>query len=188
MSGGSLPQAKWVLKPISDPSIVPLENWPGYGVDRSGNAWSRYVLFSHRIGDQWRMLNPSVNTWGHRQVSMTKNGKVYRPFVHRLILEAFVGPCPPGMEARHLDDNKANNRLENLCWGTPSENYADRVANGIGNQGARNGRARLTDDHVREIRRLYSNGHGSGELSRKFGVSSGAIWRIAQRKAWRHVV
>lgn len=51
-------------------------------------------------------------------------------FVHRLVLEAFIGPCPPGMECRHLDDNKTHNRLPNLCWGTRIENRADMIRNG----------------------------------------------------------
>jgi hypothetical protein len=51
--------------------------------------------------------------------------------VHRLVLEAFVGPAPEGHEARHIDDVKTNCRLTNLAWGTRAENLADRTKNGI---------------------------------------------------------
>ena len=51
--------------------------------------------------------------------------------VHRLVLEAFRGPCPPGHEALHADDNHMNNHLSNLRWGTRSENQIDRVRNGL---------------------------------------------------------
>lgn len=47
--------------------------------------------------------------------------------VHRLILEAFVGPCPGGMETLHRNGVRDDNRVENLTWGTPSENGFDRV-------------------------------------------------------------
>lgn len=47
--------------------------------------------------------------------------------VHALVLEAFVGPCPEGMQTRHMDGDKANNTLGNLSWGTPSENILDCV-------------------------------------------------------------
>lgn len=47
--------------------------------------------------------------------------------VHRLVLETFVGPCPEGMEARHLDGDPNNNDLANLCWGTHLENMRDRA-------------------------------------------------------------
>lgn len=50
--------------------------------------------------------------------------------VHRLILEAFVGPCPEGMEACHGNDNPADNRLSNLRWATRSANTYDKIRNG----------------------------------------------------------
>ena len=46
--------------------------------------------------------------------------------VHRLVLEAFVGPMPEAMETRHLDGNPANNCLDNLRYGTRAENEADK--------------------------------------------------------------
>jgi hypothetical protein len=51
-------------------------------------------------------------------------------YVHHLILLAFVGPRPEGCVTRHLDDDKANNRLGNLCYGTSTENNYDMVRNG----------------------------------------------------------
>lgn len=51
-------------------------------------------------------------------------------YVHRLVLEAFVGPCPPGMECRHLNGDSGDNHLRNLQWGTPSENQFDKVRHG----------------------------------------------------------
>lgn len=42
--------------------------------------------------------------------------------MHRLVCEAFHGPCPSGMETLHLDDDGLNNRPENLCWGTRKDN------------------------------------------------------------------
>jgi NUMOD4 motif/HNH endonuclease len=50
--------------------------------------------------------------------------------IHTLVLEAFVASRPDGLECRHLDDDKTNNRLDNLLWGTGSENSIDRVQNG----------------------------------------------------------
>lgn len=50
--------------------------------------------------------------------------------VHRLVLEAFVGPCPEGMETRHLNGDRQENRLANLAWGTALENAADLKRHG----------------------------------------------------------
>lgn len=74
-----------------------------------------------------RILKPGRLNGGHLHVVL--DGRVDRT-VHSLILETFVGPCPPGMMARHRDDDPANNNLENLSWGTRSENSFDAVANG----------------------------------------------------------
>jgi hypothetical protein len=74
------------------------------------------------------MLRRSIDGRGYMLVSLGFNKK---RAVHTLVLEAFVCPRPKGMQCRHLDDNKKNPRLENLCWGTPKENLADQYRNGI---------------------------------------------------------
>lgn len=54
--------------------------------------------------------------------------------LHTLVLTAFVGPRPDQAEGRHLDDNKDDNRLSNLAYGTRSENRLDSVRNGTHNE------------------------------------------------------
>ncbi|WP_040828884.1 NUMOD4 motif-containing HNH endonuclease [Nocardia jiangxiensis] len=67
---------------------------------------------------------------GYRRLSLVVNGRSRSYMVHRLVLLAFVGPPPPGTECCHFDGNPANNRLDNLRWGTRSENMRDRVRHG----------------------------------------------------------
>ena len=76
-----------------------------------------------------RVLKPDTSHW-HR-VKLSKDGQVTRKSVHRLVLEAFVGPCPEGMECCHWDDDHTNNHLSNLRWDTRSANRLDAVRNGI---------------------------------------------------------
>lgn len=67
---------------------------------------------------------------GYLLVRLYRDG-IGRSFrVHRLVLEAFVGACPSGQEARHLNGTKSDNRLVNLQWGTAKQNSADRRAHG----------------------------------------------------------
>lgn len=81
-----------------------------------------------------RTLKPVTNTNGRHQVYLCIPGEKHRPQqVHRLILQAFIGPCPEGMEACHENDNPTDNRLANLRWDTRHGNYDDRVRNGITN-------------------------------------------------------
>ena len=51
-------------------------------------------------------------------------------YIHRLVLEAFVGPCPEGMETCHNNGVRTDNRLENLRWDTSSANNDDIVKHG----------------------------------------------------------
>lgn len=53
-----------------------------------------------------------------------------RRYLHDLVLTAFVGPRPPGAVVRHLNDIGTDNRVENLAWGTRSENQLDIIRNG----------------------------------------------------------
>ena len=66
-----------------------------------------------------KLLRPGRNKSGHVTVAI---GKGNSRQVHQLVLEAFVGPRPAGCEVLHLNHNPADNRLENLRYGTRSKN------------------------------------------------------------------
>lgn len=78
----------------------------------------RIMKFAEGPGGRWQVM-----------LSSTK-GERKQKRVHRLVLEAFVGPCPPGMECCHWDDDPKNNHLSNLRWDTRSANKYDSVRNG----------------------------------------------------------
>lgn len=78
-----------------------------------------------------RILKPVMNGSSKHQVYLCAPGEKQKPqLVHRLVLTAFVGPCPEGMEACHSNDVPTDNRLANLRWDTRSANMNDRVRNG----------------------------------------------------------
>ena len=122
-------------------------------------------------------------------VNLHKDGKQRGFYVHKLVLEAFVGPCPKGMGCRHYPDSSpANNRLDNIQWGTPKENAEDMVEHGNSTKGERCSAAKLTEKKVRRIRKLYASGmHTQQELADVFGVWQPAIGSIVRRVTWRHV-
>lgn len=77
--------------------------------------------------------------------------------VHRLVLEAFIGPCPPGTVACHGNGN-GNSRLCNLRWDTFCGNMADQYIHGTRVRGEHHPQARLSDQEVAEIRGRYAAG------------------------------
>ena len=86
----------------------------------------------YEINDHGRVRGPKglrpVYLKLPRRVPRVEIGKVR--YVHHLVLEAFVGPRPIGMECCHLDDDPTNNYLSNLRWDTRSANSFDAVRNG----------------------------------------------------------
>lgn len=73
-----------------------------------------------------RIMSGAVNSSGRIQVKLA--GKLTQ--VHRVVMEAFVGPVPDGLEVLHWDDDPTNNALSNLRYGTRGENLHDLVRNG----------------------------------------------------------
>lgn len=90
-----------------------------YWQDHAGN-WFEKVRF--RIdNDDYTIVR--ISKWvGEQQRKLEIK-------LHHLVLDTFVGPPPDGMWGLHNDDDRRNNRLTNLRWGTPKENAADRDRN-----------------------------------------------------------
>ncbi len=120
--------------------------------------------------------------------------------VHRLAWELANGPIPNGMQVLHRCDVRHCVRPEHLFLGAHDDNMADmvekrRAASGSRNvsvrnpekfQGARNGRAKLTDDAVRAIRALRGR-VTQAEIARRYGVHLSTIERVLSRKRWPNV-
>lgn len=136
-----------------------------------------------------RILKVCVDKYGYLFASLFKNGKrLACPKIHRLVLEMFVSSRPPGMECRHKDGNKLNNRLDNIEWTTHEVNELDKYKHGTIMYGSKNGYAKLTEDNVIEIRRLWKTGEFTQwGLAHRFGVHQFCIWSIIHRKTWKHV-
>lgn len=79
-----------------------------------------------------KVISQRVGRKGYPECWVSKNGRTKHLKIHIALLEAFVGPRPSAShQARHLNDDRLDFRLENLAWGTRSENNLDRVRNGI---------------------------------------------------------
>lgn len=115
--------------------------------------------------------------------------------VHRAVVAAFLGPIPEGMQVNHKNGVKDDNRLENLEVVTAKQNiqHTFSTLGRVGKntkpaKGANHPKAKLTEDEVREIRRLYSEGHTQTALAARYGIAQVNISQIVLRKHWKHVV
>jgi len=104
-----------------------------------------------------KILIPYPNK-GYPVVPVCRGSRRTMTQVHRLVLEAFRGPCPPGMVACHGNGDRADPRLTNLRWDTPRANMADQYIHGTRVLGERHPQAKLTDQEVAEIRTRYADG------------------------------
>lgn len=153
-----------------------------YQVSNLGNIKS---LINNRGNYREMILTPSVRPDGYLTLTLSKNNKKKRYLVHRLILETFIGPCPVGMQCRHLDGDSSNNKLENLKWGSPKENQADRIIHGTSNRGSRCSTAKLNEWKVRVIKRLLEDGYlTQTEIASIFNVSRRTISHINAGDRW----
>ena len=77
-----------------------------------------------------RTLIPIKRQSGHVHVCLSDGERREHSDIHRLVMLAFVGPCPEGMEVCHNNGEHTDNRLVNLRYGTRSENIYDAVKHG----------------------------------------------------------
>jgi HNH endonuclease/NUMOD4 motif len=77
-----------------------------------------------------RLLKPQLDRKGYLIVGNSRDGRSVTRKVHRIVAEAFIGPCPEGQQVRHVDGVKVNVAASNLAYGTPSENMLDQVRHG----------------------------------------------------------
>lgn len=142
---------------------------PRYQVSSFGRIRSNRAPGRHTdVVRRWRLMRSFRGGQGYLVVGLTCG---QREYVHRLVLMAFVGPCPEGMQCRHLDGDRTNNRLSNLCWGTAAENTHDKKQHGTQQRGSRIPWSRLTEADIEEMRRQRLAGVPRAEVARRFGIS-----------------
>ena len=113
-------------------------------------------------------------------VQLFRDGRRKRFLVHRLVALAFLGPLPEGKEVRHLDNDYRNNAVDNLVYGTHSENMHDTIRD-------RRHSHKLTDDQVREIRSRLAAGESALQICKDYGVSDVVLSNIRLGRSYRYV-
>ena len=167
----------------------------GYQVSDAGNVRSRRRWGGKQmgLGKDWRFLSPCLDRKGYPTVYPYHDRKRHARRVHRLVLEAFVGPRPPKFQACHKDDDKQNNKLANLRWDIQENNMKDATQNGVWKRRKSRGpwclmqSWKLDAGKVREIRRLYQQGISQVDIAKRFGISGRHVNDVVHRRIWKHI-
>ena len=168
--------------------VIP--GYPRYAINESGTVLS--VCPRNGRGNSRRWENASrlafiADKDGYLCVNLYRDGRLQQIRVHTLVLTLFVGPCPDGLQCRHLDGKKTNNHVSNLLWGTSGENHADRKLHGTIARGESNGRSKLTNGDVVLIRNRRASGEALKTIAHDFSVSMSTISHISLGRKWKEV-
>lgn len=162
-----------------------------YQVSNQGEVRSLDRFVSNRHGGLNRrrgvQLRQATTPRGYRIVSLYRNGDVQYCSVHGLVLLAFVGPRPNGMECCHNNGGKADNALDNLRYGTHIDNMSDQVAHGTATRGERNGSAKVTEADVVAIRERRAAGEPIWRITQDYNLSGVSVGCICTGRTWPNV-
>jgi hypothetical protein len=168
-----------------------LTEWPGYLAGSDGYVYSLWIKGpcgeGPRFRENPRRLTPAENDGGYLHVTLVRDGRKHTRRVSRLILTAFRGPCPEGMEACHNNGDRRDDRIDNLRWDTRESNYSDRERHGKTCRGSTSPLAKLNEAIVLEIDRLAIEGMSGAEIAVRFGVTRTLVNRILRGECWKHV-
>lgn len=152
-------------------------------VTPSRNQWG-----THGRRFKGRLLRQTFTSFGYPKVAFSVNGEHTYHRVHHLVLEAFAGPCPEGMEALHGPGGSQDNHWlpdgSGLHWGTHSENMNDRTRDGTSNRGEQHGAHKLTRADVIEIRARLKNGETHRAIAESFGIAHQTVGNIRSGRSW----
>jgi hypothetical protein len=146
-----------------------LPKYPDYFVSSKGE------VFSSKRGI---ILKPQIADTGYLKVGFRVDGKKTLRPIHQLVMEAFVGPRPDGMDVNHKDGNKLNNSLANLEYCTRKENIHHAI--GLGAFRNCHRKSTLTPEVIDKIKILLNTTKTHREIAKQAGVHRDVVSTLKQ--------
>lgn len=162
----------------------PVVGWPGYEVSDRGRmrSWKK----CRRTPNE--PLPRALNTWniprGYEVVTLKDRGSRSNEYVHTIVMAAFVGPRPEGMQVCHWNGDEADNRLGNLRYDTPANNQRDCKRHGTHVEGEKHYAAQLTNEQAQALKD-HAGTHA--DAARAFGVRYHLAYCLRTGRSWRHL-
>lgn len=166
--------------------VIGSDGW--YEVSDLGRVRSWYNgRWGRRTDPKLLSISPNCIS-GYLDVLLTIDGRKTTRAVHRLVSEAFLGPRPDGLEVRHINGVKTDNRPGNLRYGTKKENAWDRTLHGTQQRGTDFPNSKLDYVKAKAIRYLYASDDFSySDLALTFGVDDRTIRKVVSGEHWKEM-
>lgn len=165
------------MKEIFKPS-----GYDGYEVSNFGRIKRILGGQGFRAG---RCLSPHKSSGGYLFIRLTVNGHQKSVCVHKLVTEIFLGKRPIGLQVRHLDGNKENNRIDNLVYGTAKENGADNTRLGVMPRGEKVNTNVITTKQAKLCFELLKNELSATEIAKVLKIPRNTVYKIKYGKTWK---
>lgn len=155
-----------------------IPNFPNYFLNEKGRLYSTQFK-------ELRKRRVYIQKNGYVKANLSKNGKCRYFYLHRLMLETFIGPCPEGMESDHIDMNPGNNHINNLRWLCRKENSERRRFK----LGSKHPNSNLKEEEVWLIKKLLAESNLSQyKIAKIFKKGRSCIKHIKLGNTWSHVI
>jgi hypothetical protein len=176
---------------------IPQEIWndiPGYESLYQVSNLGRVRSLDRRIKSRWpvgrsikgRVIIQGIDMAGYYWFRLSKDGAVSMLHTHNAVMQTFVGQRPYNHDIHHINGDNKDNRLENLCYMLESEHI--RTIHPNPPKGEKSPNAKVTENDVRTMRKLYEAGtHAKRQIARMYGLSQKSARNIIERKSWKHV-
>lgn len=146
----------------------------------------RQGKLAHRTVPE-KILKPGFDQDGYAQVLIAQfeGDKFKNTKIHQLVASVFLGPRPKDKWVLHGPNGKKDNSVQNLYYGTPSQNAKDKWRDGTVIIGEKHHKAKLKEVDVITIRDLHKHGLTQKEIAARYCVGDTAIAKIINRENWK---
>lgn len=131
-----------------------------------------------------QIIKPFQRKGGYATIRLADAGRKTTHYIHRLVARAFLGEGEARQEVLHGNGDKADNRVNNLSWGSRFDNMADRARLSESARGEAHGRSKITELQARQIK---SDGRYQRIIAAEYGVSRRLVGMIKAGKVWCHL-
>lgn len=175
-----------------------IKDFDGYMISNFGRVKSidRLIEKTDRLsGNKFysnfkgKIIKPHQNkNANHQAVTLRKEGKSYRYYVHRLVIIAFRGDPENGLICCHNDGNPKNNHIDNLRWDSYKANLDDSIKHGTRKilRGEQIKHSKLTESELIELRKIKYYKGMYADLAKKYNMTLAGIRNAIVGISWKH--